>query len=158
MLKKNIWHQNQHNNFLLNRFDSPYPLILGAFKMRSHPFLLVKVINGNPWKIRNEKKNWFKNKILSQKTTIENLIKKTLTQILHRKEKERKTEMRGHLSLLSTNTRKDPLHVSNGPMNRSKTKVLKEILNALVLNVSNKSDLKGPLEHQEDVLAHLIHM
>jgi len=33
------------------------------------------------------------------------------------------------------NTSKDPLHVSNGPMTRSKTKAL----NALVLNVSTKS-------------------
>ena len=33
------------------------------------------------------------------------------------------------------NTSKDPLHVPNGPMTRSKTKALKEPLNALVLNV-----------------------
>jgi hypothetical protein len=46
------------------------------------------------------------------------------------------------------NTRKDPLHVPNGPMTRSKTKALKETLNALVLNVSTKSELKGPLEYQ----------
>jgi hypothetical protein len=37
------------------------------------------------------------------------------------------------------NTSKDPLHVPNGPMTRSKTKALKEALNALVLNVSTKS-------------------
>jgi hypothetical protein len=43
------------------------------------------------------------------------------------------------------NTNKDPLHVPNGPMTRSKTKTLKEALNALVLNVSTKSELKGPL-------------
>jgi hypothetical protein len=40
------------------------------------------------------------------------------------------------------NTSKDLLHVPNGPMTRSKTKAL----NALVLNVSTKSELKGPLE------------
>jgi hypothetical protein len=51
----------------------------------------------------------------------------------------------------------DPLHVPNGPMNRSKTKALKEALNALVLNVSTKSELKGPLEYQEET-RHLIHV
>jgi hypothetical protein len=40
-------------------------------------------------------------------------------------------------------------------MNRSKTKVLKKALNALVLNVSTKLDLKGPLEHQEKGLVHM---
>ena len=45
------------------------------------------------------------------------------------------------------NTSKDPLHVPNGPMTRSKTKALKEALNALVLNVSTKSELKGPSEY-----------
>jgi hypothetical protein len=52
-----------------------------------------------------------------------------------------------------SNTSKDPLHVSNGPMTWSKTKALKEALNALVLNVSTKSKLKGPLEYQEETLA-----
>jgi hypothetical protein len=52
------------------------------------------------------------------------------------------------------NTRKDPLHVPNGPMTPSKTKAL----NALVLNVSTKSELKGPLEYQEETLIHLIHV
>jgi len=42
----------------------------------------------------------------------------------------------------SRNTSKEPLHVPNGPMTRSKTKALKEALNALVLNVSTKSELK----------------
>jgi hypothetical protein len=56
------------------------------------------------------------------------------------------------------NTSKDPLHVPNGPMTRSKTKALKEALNALVLNVSTKSELKGPLEYQEETLVHLIHV
>jgi hypothetical protein len=55
------------------------------------------------------------------------------------------------------NTSKDPLHVSNGPMTRSKTKALKA-LNALVLNVSTKSKLKGPLEYQKETLVHLIHV
>jgi hypothetical protein len=45
------------------------------------------------------------------------------------------------------NTSKEPLHVPNGPITRSKTKALKEALNALVLNVSTKSELKGPLEY-----------
>jgi len=31
-------------------------------------------------------------------------------------------------------------------------------LNALVLNVSTKSELKGPLEYQEEILVHLIHL
>ena len=44
-------------------------------------------------------------------------------------------------------TSKDPLYVPNGSMTRSKTKALKEALNALVLNVSTKSELKGPLEY-----------
>ena len=56
------------------------------------------------------------------------------------------------------NTSKDQLHVSNGPMTRSKTKALKKALNALVLNVSTKSKLKGPLEYQEETLVHLIHV
>jgi hypothetical protein len=50
----------------------------------------------------------------------------------------------------------DPLHVPNGPMTRSKTKALKETLNALVLSVSTKSELKGPLEYQKETLVHLI--
>jgi len=52
------------------------------------------------------------------------------------------------------NTNKDPLHVPNDPMTRSKTKAL----NALVLNVSTKSKLKGPLEYQEETLVHLIYV
>jgi hypothetical protein len=52
-----------------------------------------------------------------------------------------------------TNTSNEPLHVPNRPITWSKTKPLKE-----VLNVSTKSDLKGPLEHQENALVHLIHM
>jgi len=55
-------------------------------------------------------------------------------------------------------TSKDPLYVPNGQMTRSKTKALKEALNALVLNVSSKLELKGPLEYQEETLVHLIHM
>jgi hypothetical protein len=56
------------------------------------------------------------------------------------------------------NISKDPLHVPNGPITRSKSKTLKEALNALVLKVSTKSDLKGPLEYQEEALVHLIHL
>jgi hypothetical protein len=56
------------------------------------------------------------------------------------------------------NTSKDPLHVPNGPMTRSKTKALKEAFNALVLNVSTKTELKCPLEYQEETLVHLIHV
>jgi hypothetical protein len=40
-------------------------------------------------------------------------------------------------------------------MTRSKTKALKEALNALILNVSTKSELKGPLEYQEETLVHV---
>ena len=56
------------------------------------------------------------------------------------------------------NISKDPLHVSNGPITRSKTKTLKEALNALVLKVSTKLELKGPLEYQEETLVHLVHV
>jgi len=56
------------------------------------------------------------------------------------------------------NTSKDPLHVPNGPMTWSKTKTLKEALNALVLKVSTKSGFKGPLEYHEETLVHLIHV
>jgi hypothetical protein len=43
-------------------------------------------------------------------------------------------------------------------MTRSKTKTFKEALNALVLKISTKSELKGPLEYQEEALVHLIHV
>ena len=52
------------------------------------------------------------------------------------------------------NTSKDPLHVPNGPMTRSKAKAL----NAFILNVSTKLELKGPLEYQEEILIHIIHV
>jgi hypothetical protein len=52
------------------------------------------------------------------------------------------------------NTSKNPLHVPNGPMTRSKTKAL----DALVLNVLTKSELKGPLKYQKETLVHLIHV
>jgi len=52
------------------------------------------------------------------------------------------------------NISKGPLHVPNSPMTLSKTKAL----NALVLNVSTKSELKGPLVYQEEALVHLIHL
>jgi len=45
------------------------------------------------------------------------------------------------------NTSKDPLNIPNGSMTRSKIKALKEALNVLVLKVSTKSELKGPLEY-----------
>ena len=56
------------------------------------------------------------------------------------------------------NTSKDPLHVPNGSMTRSRTKALKEAMNALVLKVSTRSELQGPLEYQEETLVHLIHV
>ena len=43
-------------------------------------------------------------------------------------------------------------------MTRSKTKALKEAMNALVLKVAIKSELQGPLEYQEDTLVHLIYV
>ena len=52
------------------------------------------------------------------------------------------------------NTSKDPLHVPNGPMTRSKAKAL----NAFILNVSTKLELKGPLEYQEETIVHLVHV
>ena len=56
------------------------------------------------------------------------------------------------------NTSKDSLHVPNGPMTWSKTKTLKEAMNALVLKVATRSELQGPLEYQEETLVHLIHL
>jgi hypothetical protein len=53
---------------------------------------------------------------------------------------------------------KDLLYIPKGPMTRSKIKKLKETLNALVLKVSTKSDLKGLFEYQEEALIHLIHV
>jgi hypothetical protein len=35
---------------------------------------------------------------------------------------------------------------------------MKEALNALVLKVSTKLDLKGPLEYEEEALVYLIHV
>jgi hypothetical protein len=40
------------------------------------------------------------------------------------------------------NTSKDPLHVPNAPMTRSKIKALKEALNALVFEVFNEVRIK----------------
>jgi hypothetical protein len=54
------------------------------------------------------------------------------------------------------NTSKELLHVPNGLMTRSKTRALKEALNALVLKVSTKSELNGRLAYQEEALVHLI--
>jgi hypothetical protein len=43
------------------------------------------------------------------------------------------------------NSINDPLHVRNGPMTWFKIKTLKEALNALVLKIATKSELKGPM-------------
>ena len=67
-------------------------------------------------------------------------------------------EERGDDADQPRNTSKDPLHVPNGPMTRSKTKALKEAMNVLVLKVATKSELQGPLEYQEETLVHLIHV
>jgi hypothetical protein len=50
---------------------------------------------------------------------------------------------------------KDPLHVLNRPITRSKIKALKEVLNGLVVQVSAKTKHGDLLEHQEEVLVHL---
>jgi hypothetical protein len=52
-----------------------------------------------------------------------------------------------------TNT-KDPLHIPNGPIIRSKAKALIE----LVVQVSVKIELRDPLDHQEEALVHLLHV
>jgi hypothetical protein len=56
------------------------------------------------------------------------------------------------------NTNKYLLHVLNGPITRSKIKALKEVLNRLVLQVSANAEIRGPLVHQEEALAHLINL
>jgi hypothetical protein len=53
---------------------------------------------------------------------------------------------------------KDPLHIPNGPIIRSKAKALKEPLNGLIVEVLSNDELRDPLKHQEDVLVHLIHV
>ena len=53
---------------------------------------------------------------------------------------------------------KEPLHVPNRPITRFKTKVLKEALNGLILQVLTLAELGDPLEHQEKALVHLIHV
>jgi hypothetical protein len=53
---------------------------------------------------------------------------------------------------------KDPLHVPNRTITRSKAKILKEALNGLVVQVSTKDELGDFLEHQEDTLVYLIHV
>ena len=65
-------------------------------------------------------------------------------------------EERGDDADQPRNTCKDLLYVPNGLMTRSKTKTLKETLNALILKVSPK--LQGPLKYQEETLVHLIHV
>jgi hypothetical protein len=61
------------------------------------------------------------------------------------------------VTTISQQNTKDPLHILNGPITRSKTKALKEVLNGLVMQVSVKAELGDPLEHQEEVLVRLIH-
>jgi hypothetical protein len=56
-----------------------------------------------------------------------------------------------------TNT-KEPLHVPNGSITRSKAKALKKTLNRLVVQVSTKAELRDPLKHQEEASIHLIHI
>jgi SOS response regulatory protein OraA/RecX len=56
-----------------------------------------------------------------------------------------------------TNT-KEPLHVPNGSITRSKTKALKKALNRLVVQVLTKAELRDPLDHQEEASIHLIHV
>jgi hypothetical protein len=53
---------------------------------------------------------------------------------------------------------KDPLHVSNWSITRSKAKALKEALNGLVMRVLAKAKLMDHLEYQEEALVHLIYM
>jgi hypothetical protein len=53
---------------------------------------------------------------------------------------------------------KDPLHVPNGPIIRSKVKALKKALNELVVQVSTNTELEDPVEHQEKALIHLIYV
>ena len=67
-------------------------------------------------------------------------------------------EERGDDADQPRNMNKDPLHAPNGPMTRSKTKALKEAMNAMVLKVSIRSELQGPLEYQEQTLVYLIHV
>ena len=45
---------------------------------------------------------------------------------------------------------KDPLHIPNGPIIRSKVKAL----NGMVMQVSSKAELGDTLEHQDEVLIH----
>jgi hypothetical protein len=57
-----------------------------------------------------------------------------------------------------TNISNDPLHVPNGLMTWSKINALKKTLNALILKVSTMSNLRGPLEYQEEALIYLIYV
>jgi hypothetical protein len=52
---------------------------------------------------------------------------------------------------------KNELHVSNEPI-RSKAKTLKKILNGLIVQVLTKTKHGNHLEHQEQILIHLIHI
>jgi hypothetical protein len=54
------------------------------------------------------------------------------------------------------NTSKNLLHVLNGARFPRQRPILKEALNALILKVSTKSELKGQLDYQEEAVVHLI--
>jgi hypothetical protein len=79
-----------------------------------------------------------------QLTEISNNNSKTKKQIIENNKNPKITDVDQ-----PRNTSKDPLHVPNGLMTRSKTKALKEALNALVLNVSTKSKLKSFIHVQK---------
>ena len=46
----------------------------------------------------------------------------------------------------------------NKKIKKIQVETLKKTLNALILNVSTMSDLRGPLEYQEEALIHLIYV
>jgi hypothetical protein len=46
----------------------------------------------------------------------------------------------------------------NKKIKKIQVETLKKTLNALILKVSTMSDLRGPLEYQEEVLIHLIYV
>lgn len=59
---------------------------------------------------------------------------------------------------INPHTSKYPLDAPNELITQFKINALKEALNELVLQVSVKTGLKDPLEHQEAALVHLIHV
>lgn len=52
---------------------------------------------------------------------------------------------------------KNELHISN-ELIRSKIKTLKNILNGLIVQVLTKTKHANHLEHQKEILIHLIHI